>query len=73
MAEQKFYPQRLAWGRLSGGQFIINIEMQVPTPNGAMMGIPVSSFILTKEEEGLLKAFLSGIHLPASNGHSLKL
>lgn len=71
MAEQRFYVQSLAWGRASDGKFFINLDMQVTTPTGDTR-VPVTTFILTKDEETRLTASLTGLHIPV-NGNKLTL
>ena len=72
MAEQKSYTQAVGWGRLSDGRFFIQVDMQVNAPDGRVVRVPVTAFILTKEEELQLKAGLTGLHLAsAGNGHKL--
>ena len=68
MADQQFYPQSLAWGRLPDGRFFLNLDMQVQAPGGKILRVPVCSFLLTKDEENQLKASLSGLHIGTGNG-----
>ena len=68
MADQQFYPQSIAWGRLPNGRFFVNLDMQVNGPGGKLLRVPVTSFLFTKEEENLLLATLRGLHI--ANGSS---
>lgn len=76
MADQKFYAQSLAWGRTPDGRFFVNLDMQVTAAGDKLVRIPVTTFILTKDEEAQLLASLRGLHIvsgpiPASNGGGL--
>lgn len=75
MANQEFYPQAIMWGRSADGRFGITVNMQLPTNKGQFRFVPVTTFILTKEEEQRLRATLDGLHVAsslvdASNGHN---
>ena len=70
MADQTFFPQSLAWGRLPNGKFFLNLDMQISGPGGKLMRVPVTSFILTKDEEERLKASLTGLHIVTGNGRN---
>ena len=70
MAEQQFYPQSLAWGRLPNGKFFLNLDMQIAGPGGKLMRVPVTSFLLTKDEEERLVASLTGLHIVTGNGRN---
>lgn len=70
MANQTFFPQSIAWGRLPDGRFFLNLDMQVTASNGQIVRVPVTTFLLTKDEEERLKVSLIGLHI-VTNGQRL--
>ena len=68
MAEQKFSPMALTWGRAPNGRFFLNLDVPINGPGGQAMRIPVTGFLLTKDEEQSLRAALDGLVI-AGNGH----
>lgn len=66
MAEQNSQVQSVGWGRLNDGRFFIEIALQIPQPGGKTVRVPMTSFILTKDEEERLKGTLTGLHIASS-------
>lgn len=72
MARQEALPQALEWGRTPEGEFFIKVIIPISI-DGRQARVPIRAFILTKEEENMLKASLFGL-VPAAeistpNGH----
>lgn len=65
MAEQQVAKQALGWGRGPDGRFVISVDLQVPASDGKVIRVPVTIFVLTKDEEARLAASLAGIVVPA--------
>lgn len=60
MADQQSIPLQLQWGHTPDGRFFVATVLPVRGPTGEQVLIPVTQWMLTKDEEQSLMAKLTG-------------